>query len=164
MILPRSSGILLSSNMASQAPKRNFEPRPPAHVDTVGNSVRSRSRVFLQSNEVIKLSLINSPLDVIRSLLNKSQNFFLLIIMPRAFWRAWKMVPQYSQSLVPDSSSFSKVWPSSSVTALRVSTGFLLRQARWPFLQPEQCLFLFASKGGLRPQFHVFQDFHEQGW
>ena len=45
-----------------------------------------------------------------------------------------KMVLQYSQSLLPDSSSFSKGWPSSSVTALRESTGFLVRQARCPLL------------------------------
>ena len=56
-------------------------------VDTVGNSVRSRSRVFLQSKEVIKLSLINSPIDVIRSLFNKSQNLFMLV-MSRAFFFA----------------------------------------------------------------------------
>ena len=41
-------------------------------VDTVGNSVRARSRVFLQSKKVIKLGLINSPADVIRSMLDKS--------------------------------------------------------------------------------------------
>ena len=53
-------------------------------VGTVENSVRARSRVFLESKEVIKLSLINSPTDVIRSLLNISQNIFVLV-MPRAF-------------------------------------------------------------------------------
>ena len=41
-------------------------------VDTVGNSVRARSRIFLQSNEVVELGLINNPINVIRSLLNKS--------------------------------------------------------------------------------------------
>ena len=39
---------------------------------------------------------------------------------------------QHSQSLLPDSSSFSEVWPSPSVTALRVNTSSLLRQARRP--------------------------------
>ena len=37
-----------------------------------------------------------------------------------------------THSLLPDSSSFSKGCPSSSVTALRDNTGFLLRQARCP--------------------------------
>ena len=42
------------------------------------------------------------------------------------------MEPQYSHSLLPD--SFSKGCPSSSVTALRQSTRFLVRQARCPNL------------------------------
>ena len=46
--------------------------------------------------------------------------------------RAGKMVFQYSQSLLPDSSSFSKGWLCSSVTVLRDNTGFLLRDARCP--------------------------------
>ena len=53
-------------------------------VGTIGNSVRARSRVFLSRKEVIQLSLINSPSDVIRSLLNISQNIFVLV-MPRVF-------------------------------------------------------------------------------
>ena len=53
-------------------------------VGTVGNSVRARRRVSLQSKEVIKFSLISSPTDVIRSLLDTSQNIFVLV-MPRAF-------------------------------------------------------------------------------
>ena len=52
-------------------------------VDTVGNSVMSRSRVFLQCKE-FKFSLINGPTDVIKSQLDKSQNLFMLMI-PRAF-------------------------------------------------------------------------------
>ena len=36
----------------------------------------------------------------------------------------FRRVHQYSQSLLPDSSSFSKEWPSSPVRALRQSTGF----------------------------------------
>ena len=50
------------------------------------------------------------------------------------------MVPKYSQSLLPESSSLSKGWPSSSVTALRDNTGFLLRQARCPLLHPARAL------------------------
>ena len=53
-------------------------------VDTVGNSVRARSRIFLQSKEVIKLGLIKSPADVIKSMLDKSKNIFMLV-MSRAF-------------------------------------------------------------------------------
>ena len=37
-------------------------------VGTIWNSVRARSRIFLQSKEVVKLGLINSPTDVIKSL------------------------------------------------------------------------------------------------
>ena len=37
-------------------------------ASTVWNSVRARSRVFLQCKEVIKLSLIDGPIDVIREL------------------------------------------------------------------------------------------------
>ena len=44
-------------------------------LDAVGNSVRARSRVFLQCKEFIKFSLINSPTDVIRSVLNISQKY-----------------------------------------------------------------------------------------
>ena len=40
--------------------------------------------------------------------------------------RAWKMFPKYSHSLRPESSSFSRGWPSSSVIAMRVSTGFFI--------------------------------------
>ena len=43
-----------------------------------------------------------------------------------------KLLQEYSQSLLPDLSSFSKGWPSSSVRALRDNTGFLLRHARCP--------------------------------
>ena len=43
------------------------------------------------------------------------------------------MVPQYSTVFYQIHPHFTKGCPSSSVTALRDSTGFLLRQARWPF-------------------------------
>ena len=81
----KQSGIFLSSRTAWQA--LNEEPRTKAlitSVDTVENSVRSKSRVFLWSKEVIKFSPINSPIDVVRSLLNKSQNLFMLKV-PQAF-------------------------------------------------------------------------------
>ena len=50
------------------------------------------------------------------------------------------MVHQYSQSLIPDLSSFSKGWHSSSVTALRDNTSFFLRQARCPVLHLAKAL------------------------
>ena len=37
------------------------------------------------------------------------------MVVPRPSTRAWKIVHQYSHSLLPDSSSFSRCWPSSSV-------------------------------------------------
>ena len=46
---------------------------------------QDQSRVFLQSKEFIKVSLMNSLIDVIRSLLNILQNIFVLVI-PRAFF------------------------------------------------------------------------------
>ena len=52
-------------------------------VNAVGNSIKARSRIFLQIKEVIKLGLINSPADVIRSMLNMSQNIFMLVMSRR---------------------------------------------------------------------------------
>ena len=62
--------------------------------------------------------------------------------------RAWNMVHQYSQSLLPDSSSFSKGRPSSSVTALRENTCFLLRQARCPLLHLAKAVFFSVCVQG----------------
>ena len=41
-------------------------------VGTIWNSIRARSRIFLQSNEFVKFGLINGPADVVRSLLTVS--------------------------------------------------------------------------------------------
>ena len=62
--------------------------------------------------------------------------------------QAWKMVPQYSQSLLPDSSSSSKGWPSSSVTAWRQSIVFLARQPRCPDLHLASALSFSACVQG----------------
>ena len=45
---------------------------PGTFAGTKWNSIRARSRIILQSKEVVKLSLINSPADVVRSLLDTS--------------------------------------------------------------------------------------------
>ena len=45
---------------------------PGTFAGTKWNSVRARSLIFIQSKEVVKLSLINSPTDVARSLLDTS--------------------------------------------------------------------------------------------
>ena len=58
-------------------------------LGTVRNSVRARNRIFFQSKGVVKLSLINSPTDVIRSMLDISQNIFVLV-MSRAFHACWE--------------------------------------------------------------------------
>ena len=133
-------------------------------VDTIGNSVRTRSRVFLQSKEVTKLSLIKSPINVIRSLLNKSQSLFMLTV-PRAFLTC---LENGSPILTKSSTRvilFSKRWPSSSVRALRVSTGFLLRQARWLFLHLAKAMhFSVCVQGKVETsvsRVDVCEDFHE---
>ena len=71
------------------------------------NSIEARCRIFLQRNEFIKLGTINGPTDIVRSFLNIPQDIFVLV-MPRALDAGLKMDSQYSQSLLPDSSSFSK--------------------------------------------------------
>ena len=48
---------------------------PGTHVGNIWNSIRVRSQIFLQSNEVVKLGLIKSSAYVIRSLLDKSQKY-----------------------------------------------------------------------------------------
>ena len=131
-------------------------------VNIVGNSVRSRSRAFLQSKEVIKLSLINSPIDVIRSLLNISQNIIMLV-MSRAFLACLE--------------NGSPVLTKSSTRVIFILQGVALficdsteGQHRFfvapgtlaiPTSSQSNVFFLFASKRGLRLQFHVFQGFHE---
>ena len=40
---------------------------PGTPVGTIWNSIRARSRIFLHSNEFVKLGLINGPEDVVRS-------------------------------------------------------------------------------------------------
>ena len=76
------------------------------------------------------LSLINRPTDVTKSWLNISQNIFVLV-MPRAFLACPESGSQYSQSS-PRFIFIFQGCPSSSVTALRSDTSFLLRQARCP--------------------------------
>ena len=128
----KQSGIAPPSKTAFFSIKEELRTQATSTpVGTIWNSVRVRSRIILQSKEVVKLGLINSPTVVIKSLLNISQNIFVLV-MSRAFLACLENGPQYSQSLLPDSSSFSKGWPSSSVTALRDNTGFFLRHARCP--------------------------------
>ena len=62
-----------------------------------------------------------------------------------------KIVHQYSLGLLPNSSSFSRAWPSSSVTAWRQSTCFLASQARRPSLHFARALsFSVSVQGRLR--------------
>ena len=81
IILPKSSisedgFISMKEELRTQATSTS--------VNAVGNSIRARSRIFLQSKEVIKLGFLNSLADVIRSMLDKPQNIFMLV-MSRAF-------------------------------------------------------------------------------
>ena len=111
-------------------------------VGTVRNSVRARSRVFLQCKEFIKFSLINGPTDVIRSVLNMSQTIFMLV-MSRA-----SLACLENGSPILTKSSFSKRWPSSSVTALRDGTGSCYaRHVVHLCIWLKHCLFLTAFKG-----------------
>ena len=68
-----------------------------------------------------------------------------------------KNLPRQVHNLMPDSSSSSRGWPSSSVIAWRQSVGFLVRQARSPSLHfavcisPRRCPFPSETREG-----HVF--------
>ena len=100
-VLPAAnqSGKALPSNTTQQTSKgelRTHATRTP--VSTVRNSVKARNRVFLDNKEVIKLSLINGPTNVIKSLLNISQNIFVLV-MPRACLACLEDRPQYGVKL-----------------------------------------------------------------
>ena len=41
-------------------------------VSAIWNSIGARCRIFLHGNELVKLGPISGPMDVVRSLLNKS--------------------------------------------------------------------------------------------
>ena len=131
-------------------------------ADTVGNSVRARSRVFLQSKEVIKLSLIKSPIDAIRSLLNKAQNFFILKV-PGAFLTC---LENGSPVLTKSSTRFIFILQGVAFFICDSTQGlakvsYCAMLVGYSYMEPEQCLFLFVCKGGKRPQFHVLLGFHE---
>ena len=62
--------------------------------------------------------------------------------------RAWKIVRHFPNNLLPDSSSLSRGWPSSSVTSWRQRVGFLARQDRSPNLHfVRHWLFPSVSRG-----------------
>ena len=71
----------------------------------IRNSIGTRCRILLQSNEFIKLGTIKEPTNVVRSFLNVPQDIFELV-MSGALDAGLKNGPQYSQSLLPDASSF----------------------------------------------------------
>ena len=48
---------------------------PGTSEGTIWNSIRARSRIFLQSNKFVKRGLINGPADVVMSFLNKFLGF-----------------------------------------------------------------------------------------
>ena len=73
-----------------------------------------------------------------------------------------KCFPNTHKSLLPDSSSFSKGLPSSSVTTPRQSTVFWYARHVVQFcIWLVHCLSLFVSKGDSISRLDVPQDFHE---
>ena len=92
------------------------------------------------SKEVIKLSLVKSPIDVMGTLLDKAENFFM-VKMPRASRRAWKIVHLNTQS----STRF--IFILQGVTlfisdSTECQHGILI--ASCSCTEPKQCLSLFA--------------------
>ena len=65
--------------------KEELQTQTPGTLEgTLWNSVRARSRIFFPSDWFVKLGLVNGPADIVRSLLDTSQNIFVMM-MSRAF-------------------------------------------------------------------------------
>ena len=131
-------------------------------IGAIRNSIRVKCRIFLQSNGFIKFGTINGPMDVVRSFLNIPQDISVLV-MPRALNTGLKNGTQYSQSLHPDSSSFSKGENVSISDSIETKHGFFwhARHVVQFCIWLAHCLSLSLSKGDSLFPLHVPQDFHE---
>ena len=96
------------------------------------NSIRTRRRIHLFGHDFVTLILDDYLADVVRSLLNIPQDLFILVV-PLTFGACLNNCTPIT-SLLTDSSSFSRGWSSSTVTAKWKSMGFLARRARSPSL------------------------------
>ena len=92
---------------------------------TFSKTIRN-STSFQESSISIKEELRSQTTSTpVSTVVNSVPESIFVLVMPRAFLACLENVHQYSQSLLPDSSSFSKGRSSSSVTALGDKTSFL---------------------------------------
>ena len=135
-----------------------------ARTLTIRNSIGARIRIFLQRNGLVELGMIDRPAGIDRGFFEHAASCLRTGRVSDLLREPRKIFLQYSQSLLPGVSSSSKGWPSSSVTALRHSTGFLARQARCPDLHREApCPSRSVSKGDLLSPLLAPLNFHELG-
>ena len=126
----------------------HWEPKPPAHLQRLyGVPSAPGADSFFAA-----MSSSNSSLSISQRM--SSGAFWTYLKIASWRWRlspsmrAWRIVLQCSHSLLHDSSSFSRGWKSSSVTAWRQSIGFLERQARRPSLHFAKALSLSVCVQG----------------
>ena len=135
-------------------------PRTPEGA--IRNSIGTRCRILLQSNEFIKLGTIKEPTNVVRSFLNVPQDIFELV-MSRALDAGLKNGPQYSQSLLPDASSFVQGMTVFISDRIETKHRFFWHARRIVHfcIWLAHCLSPSVSKGDSLSLLHVPQDFHE---
>ena len=105
--------------------EQEVRPQPTrTPVDTVWNTIWSRSGFFLCSNHFVKLTLVSVPLVILRGFLHKLENG-LMGRVPFALG-AWRedLTPKV-HNLIPDSSSSSSGFLPSSEIACKQSIGVL---------------------------------------